>query len=131
MSAADTVNVVAGAIGVLIPILVSFLTAHKVVSKRRLGQLYGYASFAVQAAEEIYGTETVGGEIKRRYAVSKVIDKTGLSEEEAMMLVHAAVASLRASGIKPPAEGSHQAKVLAALSPQPTAGLKPVPDAAA
>jgi hypothetical protein len=98
---ADTINIVAGAVGTVIPVVIGFLVSHKVVSKRSLTKAYSYAVFAASAAEELYATDTVGGAVKRQYALDRILDKTGLSEADAEMLLHAAVNGLRASGLKP------------------------------
>lgn len=97
----DTINIVVAGIGIVIPVLVSFLTAHKVVSKRRLNSLYSYALYAAHAAEELYGT-SVAGDIKQKYALERLVEKTGISKDEGLMLLNAAVSGLRAAGIKPP-----------------------------
>ena len=124
----STINIIASTIGVAIPVVIGFLTAHKVVSKRRLTQLYSYAVFAARAAEELYGTETIGGEVKRRYALDRIIKKTGVTEAEAEMLLHAAVGGLRSAGVKAPRSGNPSAgtvPISMAVAPP-----KPAPDAA-
>jgi hypothetical protein len=123
---ADTINVIASTIGVVIPVAIGFLVSHKVVSKRRLTQLYSYAVFAASAAEELYGTETVGGEIKRRYAVDRITKKTGITQEEAELLLHAAVSGLRSAGVKAPKSGNPSAGTV----PISMRVVPPAPDAA-
>lgn len=100
----STIQVVAGAIGTIIPLLISFLIGHKVVSKRSLSKAYSYAVFAASAAEELYGTEAgqaAVGAVKRQYALDRLAEKHGLNEADAELLLHAAVNGLRASGLKP------------------------------
>lgn len=106
---ASTINTIATVVGATIPVVIGFLVSHKVVSKRRLTQLYSYAVFAASAAEELYGTQTVGGEIKRRYAIDSITKKTGITEEEASLLLHAAVSGLRSAGVKAPKSGNPSA----------------------
>jgi hypothetical protein len=120
---------IASALIVALPTIVTtvagFLVAHKVVSKRRVDDVYRYALTAANAAEELMGNELVDGATKRAYAMARIQERFGLSEADAEMYLHAAVNGLRQVGAKAPKSGNPSAgtKPLAVVvtPPQPTA----------
>ena len=88
------------ALPIIVTTVLGFLTAHKVVSKRSTQKAYQYALLASNAAEELFANQLVSGEVKRQYAQAHIQEKFGVSEAEAEMILHAAVNSLRAIGVK-------------------------------
>lgn len=119
---------IATALLVALPTIVTtvsgFLVAHKVVSKRRVDDVYRYALTAANAAEELMGNELVDGATKRAYAMARIQERYGLSEEDAEMYLHAAVNGLRTIGAKAPKSGNPSAGVkpiaMAVVAPQPS-----------
>ena len=76
----------------------AFLVSHHIVSRKSIENKLMTASAAVQAAEEIF--PLVAGSEKFAYAIKQLQDATGVSLEEAEMLINAAVTGLRANGVK-------------------------------
>lgn len=96
------VATIAYAAAVVIPFAIGFLVSKGVVSKDTLVRDAQYAQMAVQAAEELYRGVPKSGQEKLEAAVSNLIAKTGLDEDEASTLVLAAVKGLRDAGLLPP-----------------------------
>ena len=119
-----------GALLVALPTIVTtvsgFLVAHKIVSKRRVDDVYRYALTTANAAEELLGNDLVDSGVKRAYAMAKIQERFGLSEEEAEMYLHAAINGLRTVGVKPPKSGNPSAGVTPIIVSVPA----PAPDAA-
>ena len=88
------VLVITGAVALSVTMLVQ----HHIVSKRRLGEAYQYAVYAAYAAEELFNEGN--GDTKLRYAVDRILARFNLSEEDARMLVNAAVKGMRLTGVK-------------------------------
>ena len=92
------VDLVVYAIGVLVPFGLGMLVSRKVVSKDTLLRDLAYVERAVLAAEELYSNVPSSGKQKFDSAVTAVLSKLGVSEDEAETLVLSVVATLRKSG---------------------------------
>lgn len=93
-------------IGALVTLLVSSLVvfgvSRHVFTKGQIAEAYKYAVWGVSAAEEMFAEGN--GQIKFEYVRDLLLKRFGISEEDARMLVNAAVQGLRNAGVKPLAE---------------------------
>lgn len=71
--------------------LIAAIVLPRLTSKNRsdIGRAYQTAVFAVHAAEQMF--QPGNGPTKLKYAVDRVLETVGISEEQARMLVEAAV----------------------------------------
>lgn len=89
---------IAAIVTALVVIGVSTAVGRKLVSRSRLSQAYSYALWGASAAEEMFADGN--GPVKYEYVRDLLLKRFGVSEEEARMLVNAAVKGLRVTGVK-------------------------------
>jgi len=88
----------------IIVAIVGFLVHRHIISKGTVADIYHYAGMAALAAEEIHGGGGTGAE-KMDMAKNLVLERFGVSEEEADAFVNSAVNALREAGYIPPTKG--------------------------
>lgn len=81
---------------------VGFAARHKFFGHQAaVGEVAYYANIVVQAAEEAFGHLDNAHQQKFLYAKERLVERTGINEDEATAYILAAVKGLRLTGVKP------------------------------